>query len=189
MTRRSAAGWGQPAPGWGLPAATDPQPLRAAGTLGRWLWPITAVAGFLATVGYVLGHDDPRPGLSDRGWLALVLAAVVVVLTVRRAAGPGPLVRTLAEYAVVGLLAVLLATAGAGQQPAQRAQDGAGHRQPTERQQPAEHADAGTADRRPGIVRVVSGVRDWLAELSREAHQKAGRSAPPPSTATPKEGP
>jgi hypothetical protein len=187
MTRHAPA-WGQAAPGWDLP---DPLPLRTIGTLGRWLWPISAIVGFLAVVGYVLGHDDPRPGLSDRGWLALVLAAVVVVvLTVRRAAGPAPLVRTLAEYALVGLLAVLLATAGAGQQPAKRAEHEAGRHQsterPTDRHQPAEQADAGATDHRPGIVHLVTGVGDWLAGLWRDADQQADRRTPPTSTTTPR---
>jgi hypothetical protein len=193
MARRPTLGWDQ-APGWGPPVVADPLPLRAAGSLGRWLWPSSAVIGFLAVVGYLLGHDDPRPGLSDRGWLALALAAVlVVVLTARRRHGPGPLARTLAEYALVALLAALLATASASQPPAQRAEDGPRHRQPTERpadrHQPAEHADPDAADRRPGIVRVVTGVRDWLADLWNAANQQADRSAPPPSTTTPKEGP
>jgi hypothetical protein len=208
MTRRSAAGWGQAsgwgaAPGRGLPVATDPLPLRAAGSLGRWLWPISAVAGFLAIVGYVFGNDDSRPGLSDRGWLALILAVVVlVVLTVRRAAGPGPLARTLTEYALVGLLAALLATAGAGQQPAEHVQDGARQQpaqqaedsarrhQPAERsanrRQATEHADTGAADRRPGIVRVVTGVGDWLAGLWRDAGQQTDRRTPPTSTTAPR---
>ena len=61
--------------------------------------------------GFVLGHDDPTPGLSTRGLLTIALAAaVVVLLTIHRAAGPGPLARALAEYAVVFLLAVLVAT-------------------------------------------------------------------------------
>jgi hypothetical protein len=188
MARRHANGWDQ-APGWGLPAAVDPLPLRAAGSLGRWLWPTSAVAGYLVVVGYVLGHDDPRPGLSDRGWLVLVLAAVlVVVLTARRRHGPGPLARTLAEYALVALLAVLLITTGASQQPAQQVEDRAGRRQPsTERpadRRPDQHTDA-SAERRSGIVRVLAGVRDWLAELSREAHQQAHQRTPPPSTTAP----
>jgi hypothetical protein len=187
MARRSAASWGQ-APGWDLP---EPLPLRAIGTLGRWLWPISAIVGFLAMVGYMLAYDDPRPGLSDRGWLALVLAvAVLVVLTVRRAAGPGPLARTLAEYALVGLLAVLLATAGSGQPPAKRAEHETGRRQstqrPADRHQPAEQADAGAADRRPGIVRVVTGVGDWLAGLWHTAGEQANRRTPPTSTTTPR---
>jgi hypothetical protein len=186
MTRRHALGWNQ-ATGWGLPVAAEPLPLRAAGSLGRWLWPITAVVSFLVVVGYVLGHDDPGPGLSDRGLLALALAVVVlVVLTVRRAAGPGPLARTLAEYGLVALLAVLLATAGADQQPTSHGEDGGGRRQATERpadrRQATEQADADAADRRPGIVRVVTGVWGWLADLWHTASQQTDRHAPPTPT-------
>jgi hypothetical protein len=204
MARRHASGWGQ-APGWGQPFPgwdplpdPGPLPLRAAGSVGRWWWPISAVVGFLAVVGYVFGHDDPRPGLSDRGWLTVILAAVVVVLlTVRRASGGrpsrAPLARALAEYAVVALLAALLATTGAGQQPAQHLEDGPGRRQPTERpadrRQPAEHADtdAGAADHRPGIVRVVTGVWGWLAEQWHTAGEQADQHTSP-STTTPREG-
>jgi hypothetical protein len=208
MARRPTLGWGHPAPGWGqaFPGWTPlddpgPLPLRAAGSLARWSWPITAVVGFLAVVGYVLAHDR-GPGLSNRGWLTVVLAAVVVAtLSVRRTRGIGraPLARALAEYAVVALLAVLLATADAGQQqPSAPTEDGAGRRlsteQPTDRRppaeqdrhQPAEHADAGAvADRRPGIVRVVTGVWGWLAELWHTASQQADRRSSPPSTTTP----
>ena len=63
--------------------------------------------------GFVLGHDDPTPGLSLRGLCTIALAAaVVILLTLRRTAGPGPLARALFEYAVVFLLAVLVATTG-----------------------------------------------------------------------------
>jgi len=203
MARRHAAGWGQPSPGWGQPFPGwdplpdhGPLPLRAAGSLRRWLWPISAVVGFLAVVGYVFRHDDPQPGLSDRGWLTVVLAAVVVVLlTVHRASRGrpprAPLARALAEYAVVALLAVLLATAGGQQQPAERVEDGAGRQPSTERpaqhRQPTERADAATADRRPGIVRVVTGTWGWLAQQWHTAGELADHSAPPPSTTTPKE--
>jgi hypothetical protein len=191
-----APGWGQAFPGWDPLADPGPLPLRAAGSLARWWWPISAIVGFLTVVGYVLGHD-PQPGLSDRGWLTVVLAGVVVVLLTVHRAGRGrlpraPLARALAEYAVVALLALLLATAGTGQQPAQRVEDAAGRRQsierPADRRQPAERADAGTAaDRRPGIVRVVTGVWGWVNQLWRDAGELADRSAPPPSTTTPKE--
>jgi hypothetical protein len=185
MARRPTLGWGHPAPGWGqaFPGWTPlddrgPLPLRAAGSLARWWWPITAVVGFLAVVGYVLGHD-PGPALSDRGWLTVVLAAVVVAtLSVRRTRGIGraPLARAVAEYAVVALLAVLLATADAGQQqPPAPTEDGAGRRPSTER----------PTDRRPGIVRVVTGVWGWLAELWHTAGELADRRSPPPSTTTP----
>jgi hypothetical protein len=203
MARRPAAGWGQAVPGWGQAfPGWDPLPdpgllpLRAASSLARWWWPISAIVGFLTVIGYVLGHD-PQPGLSDRSWLTLVLAAVVVVLLTVHRAGRGrlpraPLARALAEYAVVALLAVLLATAGRSQQPAERVEDGAGRRQATERpaqrRQPAERADAATAVRRPGIVRVATGLWGWLAELWHSAGELADRSTSPTSTTSPKEG-
>jgi hypothetical protein len=213
MARRPHSRLGQPAPRWGqafpgwIPLDDPgPLPLRAAGSLARWWWPITAITGFLAVVTYVLGHD-PEPGLSNRGWLTVVLAAVVVVLlTVHRAGRGGPprapLARALAEYAVVALLAALLATVGAGQQPAERAEDRVGRRPPTEqptdrrqqaghdRRQPGERADASPpVDRRPGLVRVVTGVWGWLVELWHTAGELTDRSTPPPSTTMPKEAP
>jgi GNAT superfamily N-acetyltransferase len=205
MARRPTLGWGHPTAGWAqafpgwdpLPDAGS-LPLRAARSLARWWWPISAIVGFLAVVAYVLTRD-PQPGLSSRGWLTVVLAAVVVAtLSVRRSRGIGraPLARALAEYAVVALLAVLLATTEAGQQPAPTPEDAAGRRPPTEQPtdrrppagQPADRAsaDAGaTADRRLGIVRVVSGVWGWLAELWRDAGELADRRSSPPSTTTP----
>jgi hypothetical protein len=119
----------------------------------------------------------------------------VLLLTAHRASRGGPprapLARALAEYAVVALLAVLLATAGAGQPPAGRGEDQAGRqpatKQPAKPRQPAEHTEAGATDRRPGIVRVVSGVWGWLSELWHTAGELADRSTPPPSTTTPKE--
>jgi hypothetical protein len=201
MARRPTAGWGHPAPGWGQAfPGWDPLPdpgllpLRAAGSLARWWWPITAIVGFLLLVGYVLGHDAPGPGLSNRGWLTVVLAAVVVLLLTIHRAGRGgpsraPLARALAEYTVVALLAVLLATAGAGQQPAGDGEDQVDRHQATEQpapgRQPAEHADAGAADRRPGIVRVVSGVWGWLVQLWHTAGELADRRTTPTSTTTP----
>jgi hypothetical protein len=93
---------------------------------------------------------------------------------------------------VVALLAVLLAAAGVGQQPAGSAEDGAGRRPPTERpadrRQPAEHADAGAADHRPGIVRVVTGVWGWLAQRWHTASEQADQHRTPTSTTTPREG-
>ncbi len=87
----------------------------------RWLWLVPLASGFLAVLGYVL-VCDPGPGLSDRAWLTLALAAGLVVLLAVHRRG-GPLLRTvrlrrvLAEYALVAVLAVLLATSGAIHQP------------------------------------------------------------------------
>jgi hypothetical protein len=129
-----------------------------------------AVAGFLAVAGFVLGHDDPAPGLSRRGLLTITLAAVVVVLlTVRRTAGPGPLARAIAEYALVALLAGLLATTGL---------------HPT--QPPASGTRASVApDHRPALVKTLDGFRDWLATWWQWANQEYDRRTSPPSTTTP----
>ena len=125
-------GWGQPPTGWGQPHLSGwaplvdpgPLPLQAARSIGRWLWPTLAVSGFLAVVTYTFAHDDPTPGLSHRGLLTVALAAVVVVLlTIHRRYGPRSLARAVAEYAVVALLATLLAAAGGtavDQQPTDR---------------------------------------------------------------------
>jgi hypothetical protein len=174
-TRRlSAAGWDQPT-GWGQPAGwsplidNGPLPLRAAGSVARWWWPATAVGGFLVVAGFVLGHDDPAPGLSGRGLAAIALAAVVVVLlSIRRTAGPGPLARAIAEYTLVALLAGLLATTGI---------DAA--------QRPSGGTQASVApDRRPALVKTLDGFRDWLATWWRWADQEYDRRTSPPSTTT-----
>jgi hypothetical protein len=89
-----APGWGQPFPGWSPLVDHGPLPLRAANSIARWWWPILALAGFGTVAGLVLRHDDSAPGLSARGLVAIALAALVVVLlTLHRAAGPGPLAR------------------------------------------------------------------------------------------------
>jgi hypothetical protein len=137
---------------------------------GRWLYPTVAVGGFLLVAGFMVAHDDPTPGLSARGLLTIALAAtVVILLTLRRGAGPGPLARTLGEYTVVFLLAVLLATTGIG---------------PTA-QPPASGKQASLAvDQRPALVKTVdrawdrlTGAWDWLTELWRRADT---RTAPRP---------
>jgi hypothetical protein len=179
-------GWGQPhLPGWAPLVDPGPLPLQTARSVGRWWWPTLAVGGFLAVAGFVLGHDDPAPGLSVRGLLTIALAALVVVLlTIRRTAGPGPLTRAMAEYAVVFLLAVLVATTGLVDQT------------------PAPGAQANAAgDHRPALVKTVVdawdrlvGAWDWLAELWHRADQQtapepkgeamAPTPAPLPSTST-----
>jgi hypothetical protein len=104
-----------------------------------------AVGGFLLMTGFALAHDDTHPGLSLRGLLLIALAAaVVVLLTIRRTAGPGPLARALFEYAVVFLLAVLIATTGVALDQA-----------PTSGKRAA-------PDQRPALVKTIDGFRDWL---------------------------
>jgi hypothetical protein len=123
------------------------------------------VTGFLVVTGFTLGHDDPAPGLSRRGLLTIALAAVVVVLlTIRRTAGPGPLARALFEYAVVFLLATLLATTGLAGSP------------------PADHAASAAADQRPALVKTVDGFRDWLDQWRQWARKETDRRTQAAST-------
>jgi hypothetical protein len=139
--------------------------MHAAGMAGRWLYPTVAAGGFLLVTGFVLAHDDPSPGLSARGLLTIALAAaVVVLLTLRRSAGAGPLARTLGEYAVVFLLAVLLATTGIG---------------PADQPSSAGKQARAAVDQRPALVKTVdrswdrlTGAWEWLTELWRRADTK-----------------
>jgi len=154
-----------------------PFPLQAARSLGRWLCPTLAVSGFVAVVVQVLDYDPSAPGLSYRGLLTVALAAVVVVLlTLHRRHGPGPLTRAMAEYTVVAVLAGLLATAGTGvdQPPADhpasdqtRAQAAAGDDQPTVLWAATKVLRAGAA-----LIRAVTGAARWLVNLWRQADQQ-----------------
>ena len=174
---RAHLGWGQPPSGWAQPQLhlpswaplmdPGPFPLQAARSLGRWLWPTLAVSGFLAVTGFVLRHDDPAPGLSGRGLLTVALAgAVVGLLTLHRRYGPRPLVRALVEYAVVFVLAVLVATTGVplNQPPAPTTQTSA------------------VGDQRPALVKTIDSFRDWLSEWRAWARtQRDRRSHPEPN--------
>jgi hypothetical protein len=198
-------GWGQPSAGWGqshLPGWAPlvdpgPLPLRAASSVARWWWPTAAVSGFLAVVAYVLGHDDPTPGLSQRGLVTVVLTAVVVVLlTIHRRYGPGSLARAVIEYAVVALLATLLAPAAGDtvvdQQPTDhparvegQAQAAAGGDQPAVLRVGAKVVRGVT-----GAARAVAGAVRWLIDLWRQADQQTrppeGEAmATPPRSPTP----
>jgi hypothetical protein len=162
-------GWSQP-PGWGPPHQTGwaplvdpgPLPLQTARSVGRWLWPTLAVGGFLLVTGFVFGHDDPTPGLSLRGLCTIALAAtVMILLTLRRTAGPGPLTRAVFEYAVVFLLAVLVATTGIDVDQAP-----AGGTQASARR-----------DQRPALVKTIDGFRDWLGEWREWAHKETDHRA------------
>ena len=171
----SRIGWGQPPTGWGPPQQTGwtplvdpgPRPLQAARSVGRWLWPTLAVSGFLAVTGFVLSHDDPAPGLSGRGLLTVALAAaVVVLLTLHRRYGPRPLARALVEYAVVFVLAVLVATTGVPlDQPA------------------APTTQASTVpDQRPALVKTIDSFGDWLSEWRAWARTQRDRRPRPEPT-------
>jgi hypothetical protein len=171
----SRISWGQAptawdAPGWAPLVDHGPASLHAARSIGRWLWPTVAVTSFLAVTSFVLGHDDPTPGLSLRGLSTIALGAVVVVLlTLRRAAGPGPLTRALFEYAVVFLLAVLVATTGV---PVDQAPTGAGRA-------------SAARDQRPALIKTVDSFRDWLGEWRAWAREQNDRRNRPPSTTNP----
>jgi hypothetical protein len=189
-----APGWAQPhLPGWAPLIDHGPLPLRAAGSVVRWWWPILAVAGFLAVVVQVLDHDDPTPGLAGRGLLTIALAAVVVVLlTVHRSTGPLALARAVAEYTVVALLAALLATAGGtvDQQPANRAAGVGAQANATAGEDQPGVIRAGTAVVRAvtKVIRAVTGVAGWLADLWRQADAKTDRPSRSRSTTTPPTG-
>jgi hypothetical protein len=186
-----APGWGQSFPGWSPLVDDGPLPLRAASSVARWWWPILALAGFGTVAGLVLGHDHSAPGTSTRGLVTIALAALVVVLlTIHRAAGPGPLTRAVAEYTVVALLAGLLANTGAmvDQPPANHAtpdaQAAAGDDRPTV-------IRAATTVLRAGakVVRGVIGAARWLIDLWRQADRQATAKgeamAAPPRSPTP----
>jgi hypothetical protein len=159
--------WGQAptgwdAPGWAPLIDPGPRPLQTARSVGRWLWPTLAVSGFLVLTGFVLGHDDPQPGLSAQGVLTIVLAAaVVVLLTIRRAAGPGPLTRAVVEYTIVFVLAVLVATTGI----------------PIDQPPTAGKTASATSDQRPALVKAIDGFRDWLGEWREWVHKETDRRA------------
>ncbi len=87
-------------PGWEPPFQPMPRPGQYPERT-RWLWLVPLAAGFVAVLGWVLAHD-PGPGLalSDRGWL-------------HRNDSWRRLLRAVAEYTVVAILAALLATTGA----------------------------------------------------------------------------
>jgi hypothetical protein len=171
-----------PAPPPRLGPLIDPGPrsLHAARSVGRWLWPTLAVSGFVAVVAYTVAHDDPAPGLSHRGLLTLGLAAaVVVLLTVHRRYGPGPLARALAEYTVVAVLVGLLAAGGGGvdQQPADHPTPAkADQAKPRSAATPKTKAEAAASDDRPAViqagakvVRAVTGAVGWLVDLWHQA--------------------
>ena len=143
-----------------------PPPLSAV--RARWLLWLSLAAisvAVLALISFVVDHDDPRePGLSERSWLTLALAAVLLVLLrLHHRYGAWPLVRAIAEYAVVALLAVLLTITAlpVADQPAgkQSAAKQAAARQAG----PAAKAAGGGC---PAVLRVAA----WLACLWRQAN-------------------
>jgi len=194
-----APGWGQSLPGWSPLVDDGPLPLRAASSIARWWWPILALAGFGAVAGLVLGHDHPAPGLSTRGLVTIALAALVVVLlTIHRAAGLGPLTRAVVEYAVVAVLAGLLVTdLGGVPQPLADPANPAAKPEAQQATRATPNLEAGQDQ--PGVLRVATGVARavtkairavigaarWLVDLWRQADQQADRHpSRSPSTTT-----
>jgi hypothetical protein len=166
-----------------------PPPLSAV--RARWLlWLAlgSISVAVLALVAFVLDHDNPRqPGLSERSWLTLGLAAVLLVLlSLHHRYGVWPLVRAVAEYAVVALLAVLLTLTAlpvAGQSAG---------KQPTAKQVAGKQAGTAAKAAGPGCPAVLR-VPAWLACLWRQAnppspkpqkgHAMASSPSPPVASA------
>jgi lysylphosphatidylglycerol synthetase-like protein (DUF2156 family) len=141
----------------------------------RWLWLVPLVAGFATVFGIVIAQDRGAGlSLTNLGWFTIVLAALLVVLlAIHRNAGQ--MLRAIAEYLVVALLAVLLVTT-TGRQPTQA---------PAPAEHPPSHAGAtakSAVDACPAIVH----VRDWLTCLW-NASQDAARRSHPSTTAKPKD--
>jgi hypothetical protein len=186
-----APGWDQPLPGWNPLLDHGPLPVRMAGSVARWWWPTLAVAGFLAVVVYVAGHD---PNLSQRGLLTIALAALVVILlTIHRSAGPSRLARAAAEYTVAALLAALLALPAAGnQQPVTPAAKGEGKHPATARAEASQDRPrvlrvvTGAIREVTRAVRAVTGAAGWLVDLWRQADAKTDQRSRTSSTTTPK---
>ena len=194
-----APGWGQSFPGWSPLVDHGPLPLRAASAVARWWWPILALAGFGTVAGLAFSHDHPAPGLSTRGLVTIALAALVVVmLTLHRAAGPWPLTRAMAEYAVVAVLAGLLVAdlGGIGQPPPEAATPAA---KAEARQAATAKPNIAAGEDRPRVIQVaaavaravtkairaVTGAVGWLVDLWRQADQQTDGLSRSPSTTTP----
>jgi hypothetical protein len=154
------------APQWDAPI----EPRR-----GRALWVIVVGSALVCVASWVLTHDTaPGVGLSLRSWLTLGLAALVVVLlSAYRAAGLRLLLRAVAEYTAVAVLAALLATttAAGGPQPA---------RQPSKAK-----ATAAAAELCPSLVQAFAGgICDRLDQAWQQAKRNADQQ--PPTTTTPR---
>jgi hypothetical protein len=168
--------WGQArtawdAPGWAPLVDPGALPLQTARSVGRWLWFTLAVGGFLLVTCFTFAHDDPTPGLSVRGLLTAALAAaVVVLLTLHRRNGPWTLARAMAEYAVVFLLAVLVATTGISLDQPPAASDKTAHAAP---------------DQQPALIKTIDGFGDWLSEWRRWAGKQTNRRGQSSSATSP----
>jgi small-conductance mechanosensitive channel len=210
MLRTRDLGYYDPAPpgryaGRGyLDRGWPPPPLREVQARWlRWLCLALAALGAWAFVAYVVRHDDARPGLSAQGWTTLLAAALALVLLSVRYYRRGALAAaaTVAEYAVVALLAVLLTLTATGV-PLPSSLSGQATKQATAKQR-AGHAgghaaNAATAGKAAGKQAAhgcpaVWKVPAWVGCLWRQAQDaykpkpKQGHAlplSPTPSTST-----
>jgi len=137
------------------------------------VWLVLMGAGFLTVLSWVLTHDKAAgAGLSVRSWLALALAALVVVLlSAYRTAGARLLLRAIAEYTAVAVLAVLLATTTA--------------RAPQPAHQPGKARANAAGQLCPAVVRgLAGGLCDRLDQAWQQANRKTSQRSTP-STTTP----
>jgi hypothetical protein len=147
-------------PGWGMPLPTGRlgqggarERLRRQAVIGLSLAGLGFFAGLTAT---------------GRGWLAIGLAWLLVALLGAHRSD-GRLLRALGEYAVVALLAVLLAGAFGP------------HPQPAHRPNPKTVSAAGELC--PAVVRgVAGGVCDRLEALRQWAKRRADQQQPSATT-------
>jgi hypothetical protein len=173
---------------WPPPSVAE---MRSRGL--RWLGLVLAAAGVLALVSFVLVHDDAQPGLSDRGWFTLAAAALLLVaLGIHHRLGALALLRAVAEYAVVALLAVLLTIAATGHGTDQPATETAAQppttttappttKPPTTTPPPANQGGAtakGTGAGCPPVKQVFA----WVGCLWRQANPPQLPGSPPSST-------
>jgi hypothetical protein len=95
---------------------------------------------------------------------------VVILLTLHRRYGAWSLARALVEYAVVFLLAVLIATTTG-----------------LEVDQPPAGAEQASAapDQRPALIKAIDGFGDWLSEWRTWAHNETDRRAQSASATSP----
>jgi predicted membrane-bound mannosyltransferase len=157
-------------PGW-APLADPPGRGRRRYRRGDGGWllallGIAAAAGPLSALLAYLLVTDPAAGLSVRSLLVLALAAAVVLVLVVRSsrAGAGSVLRTLAEYVTVALLAVLLVTtAGASPPAGQTPAVGRDRPAAVEQQRPDQ------ASQLPPGIRHAVGAWSWLRARWREA--------------------
>jgi hypothetical protein len=159
-------------------ANTVPLAVRRSGLRWRLL---ASICLCLLVAGWLAGLTR-----SGRGWLAIGLAELLVVLLAihHRDGGRRWLARLLCEYTAVALMVALATTtastaAGGGG-------GGGGHQAPappaSHQAQPATTRDAGSA---AGAIagQLAGDVRAWLAQLWRQAQDKADQQSTPTTTA------